>query len=187
MKNNKRLFILIIIINVCLGKTNDVYYKIYDTGIVAPLNKFVLIKEGNKIGAFKFINYKRKEAEYEWYYPLDQGGNKIKCGKRKVKDIFVSLIGRIAFQFGNTRIKCGPLKLNWVMYNSICFYYNEETKENHVVQLAPTNKENISDINLNDSTLKWYRGSSRRREFKIFLNDMSKEVYPVEEAPQKGD
>ena len=147
-------------------------YEIFQTGMRVPLNRVVLIRKGQEIGAFKLTYCEEKRAQYEWYYPLQHGLDKVNNGKGALRNRFVSFIGRLAFQLGNTQIKCGPLKIDWNGYNVVSFFGTEEERQNCSVELAPTNKEKIEEINLSDPNLKWYRWTEEKRKIKIPLNEL---------------
>ena len=155
-----------------IGMRKDLYYKIGPTGMEVPFNRIVLIRKGQDMGAFKFTYYEEKCAEYEWYFPLQNSSNKTESGKGVVRDIFVTVIGRLAFQFGNTRIKCGSLKIGWNRYNIVNFYGTEEEYLNASIELAPTNKDRIQDINISDPNLKWYRCTEEERNITIQLDTL---------------
>ena len=148
-------------------------YLVDSTGMNVPINKIVLIKEHDKMGAFKFIKYSKADAEYEWYFPL---GDSMKQGKRKLKDRYWTLIGRISFQLGDTTLNCGSLNLEWTESNTVCFFYDNESIVTKSIQLAPTNKENISEIDVNDPKLKWYGYDENREVFRIRLEDLLGEL-----------
>jgi hypothetical protein len=147
-------------------------YKIFETGMRVPLNKIVLIRKGQEIGAFKLTYCEEKSAQYEWYYPLQHGLDKVNSGKGTLRNRFVCVIGRLCFQLGNIHIKCGPLKIDWNGYHMVAFFGTEEESRNYSVELAPTNKEKIEEINLSDPKLKWYRYTEEKREITIESDEL---------------
>ena len=155
--------------------SDDFSYIMSSTAIHVPLNKFILLRQGDKVGAFRFTHYEEKKAEYEWFYPLssEKGKTEIKTGVGSVKDHYVTLIGRLSFQLGQMEIKCGDLRVLWTTLNIVCFY-NDSDKypENSSVELAPTNKGNISEIDLSNLKLKWYKYDDHRTDFKIQLDEL---------------
>ena len=135
-------------------------------GILVPINKILLLRKENShgkgkiYGAIKFIeiNKEKKYAVYEYYYQNDGSGNflkeNVKKGKKKLKDRYWSLIGRIAFQLGTIYIKCGKFKLDWTSPSWV--YFDNDSGEYIGIEMAPTPWSNIKDVNVYDKSIKWY-------------------------------
>lgn len=174
------IFLLTIWSYTASGEQEEMSYVIRATGITVPRNKIILIRKGNELGAFKFNNYYEKQAEYEWFFPLQFGLNdtkfKVKSGKGKLNDRLFTIFGRLSFQLGNTKIKCGPLRLYWTGNNMVSFYDGSSQEWESVMELAPTNKEHIEDINLKSTNLQWYKYDEKRSDITVPLNLLTSTV-----------
>ena len=166
------VFYLSLLIDAEETAKSDLYYEIGKTGIHIPLDSIVLIREDNKIGGFKFVYYEDKKAEYEWYYPIKGNETRINKGKGTVEDKFWTLLGRLSFQSGEIDIILGPLKAEWTTNNVICFFYEDKDGNNKYIELAPTNKTRIEDIDLGDPKIKWYKYDENRKSVTIPLSDL---------------
>jgi len=171
------LFLLLAICNNIYG--NDVekkmdIFKIAKNGISVPVDRFILIKRGEEYWALKFTEIKENKAKYIWYYQGDGSGDFLKKnakkGKGKASDIYWSLIGRLAFQFGDMYIRCKNLKLDWSP-NSWIYFTNTEGYDIGI-SMAPTKWRDIKEVNVFDKRLKWYRYDENRKKIYIKAEDL---------------
>ena len=76
-------------------------------------------------------------------------------------------IGRFAFSFGNKEIKCGAIQLHWSGKGWVHFYGGDQKEGDYGIELAPTKWTNISQVNVFDPRVKWYRYDAKRQDIKI--------------------
>ena len=76
-------------------------------------------------------------------------------------------IGRLAFSFGNKEVRCGSIRLYWPGKSSVCFYSLNKEEGDYGIELAPTIWSDISQVNVNDSRIKWYRYDEKREDITI--------------------
>lgn len=146
------------------------------SGARAPFERMLLVRRGKDLCALRFTEFHRGRdaqlpsmfhsgeesfyAEYDWYYQGDGSGNlgkeNVKSGHEKLAQEALIGIGRLAFQLGETRVKCGPFKLHWGYTTSVAFYEGSQSKDDGI-ELAPTKWRSVSEIDLSYSRLKWYR------------------------------
>jgi hypothetical protein len=156
--------------NIGSSESDDVI--IAPNAVVMPLGKILLVRKDSKYCAIKFTKFwtgKTEEdlyASYEAYY---QGDNTGDFSKRNVEFMNGDLsapkprgIGRLAFSFGKKEIKCGAITLQWDGKGSIYFYRFDQDEGDYGIQLAPTKWIDISQVNVSDSRLKWYRYDPKR-------------------------
>lgn len=159
---------------------NDVH--IGETAIIMPLGKILLIHKGANYGAIKFTDFwtgKTGEdyyARYESYYQVDKTGDLTKKNV-KYREEELSFpkplgVGRLAFSFGNTEVKCGPIRLFWSDKGAVHFYRLSQGQGDHGIELAPTKWTDISQVNVFDSRLKWYRYDDKRQRVNIPIDKL---------------
>lgn len=138
--------------------------------IMAPLDKYLLIRyqDGN-YGAIKFTKTEGgteewSSAEYEWYFGIDAKGHFSKShsssGVGKATDRFTPVLGRLAFNFGNLKIKFKSISLSWSFPTGVSFFKPSD-EDNPVAILAPTDTDNISTISVYDKDIRWYEVDPR--------------------------
>ena len=154
---------------------NDVH--IGKTAIVMPLGKILLVRRDSDYCAIKFSEFWTGKTEddvyatYESYYQGDKSGHfskeKLKIRKDKLAFPKPRGIGRFAFSFGNRNIRCGPLKLQWAGRGSVFFYAEGQKQGDYGIELAPTKWTDISQVNVFDPRLRWYRYDEKRPRVNI--------------------
>jgi len=154
---------------------NDVH--IGKTAIEMPLGKILLVRRGSDYCAIKFLEIwtgKTEQDVYatcESYYQGDKSGDFSKKNLTITKDKLAFPkprgIGRLAFSFGNRNIHCGPLKLQWAGRGSVFFYAEGQKQGDYGIELAPTKWTDVSQVNVFDPRLKWYRYDEERPRVNI--------------------
>lgn len=180
---------LSIFINTSWGETRE-QYTLAPSYLEAPLNKVILVKKGNEIGAIKFTKSSEKNAEYIWYSPLRAGLNKqqsIENGKGYLSDKFISFTGGLSFKLGTTIITCGTLKLLWARGTSVSFkdvsgpgwsakaggFFNGPSPGGIAkIEMAPTKEEDINVVDVNAPNLTWYQYDEKRKITTISLDTL---------------
>jgi len=159
---------------------NDVV--IAPNAVRIPLEKILLVRKGSGYCAVKLTKLwtgKSEEdrfAEYESYYQGDNTGNfsnkNVKFRKGKLSFPKPRGIGRLAFSFGNRDIRCGPIKLAWYGEKWVYFFSTDQNQGDYGIELAPTKWTDISQVNVFDPRLKWYRYDPKRQDIKIPVDQL---------------
>jgi len=163
--------------------SNEVH--IGNTAIVMPLGRILLVRKGSDYCAIKFTKFWSENtsevstlfvaagsdeyAMYESYYQGDKTGDftkkNVQFKKEKLSHTKPRGIGRLAFSFGNYEIKCGTIKLEWFGEGGVSFYKDG-------IELAPTQWTDISQVNVFDPILRWYRYDNRRKSTNIPIDKL---------------
>lgn len=161
-------------------KPNEVL--IGPNGVIMPLNKIVLVRKGKEYCAVKFTEFwtgkteKDMFARYESYYQRDGSENftskNIEFRTEELAFPKPRGIGRLVFSFGNRDIKCGPIRLWWAGKGTVYFFGRNQAQGDYGIELAPTKWTNISQVNIFDSLLKWYRYDEKRKRRNIQLDQL---------------
>jgi hypothetical protein len=152
--------------------------------IIMPLGKILLIRRDSDYGSIKFTKFWTGKTEddlyatYESYYPGDKTGDftnkNAKFSKEELhspKPSF-SLFGH-PFAFGAKKeIRCGPIKLWWTGRGTVYFFERYQREGDYGIEFAPTKWTDISQVNLSDPRLKWYRYDANRKDIKIPVDQL---------------
>ena len=141
---------------------------IEDNGIRMPLGVILLARKDSDYCAIKFLKIwtgKTDEdwfASYEFYCQDDGTGDFSKENVKVTRGEFSSPrlrgFGRFAFEFGSkTDIRCGNLRLTWSTETKVPFYDLTKDKGFDEVELAPTIWTDVSQVNVFDPRITWYR------------------------------
>ena len=157
-------------------------------GVGVPVGYFLLIRKGNGYCALKLTESKpgkdkhKWRAEYETYYQGDAadsfGAKPAAFRRKKLTDLDPFYIARmhrctdggcsvLNFEKENRQIDCGEFHLDWSGERNLIFfdeYWPMKRKGRIRMEMAPTNWQNISDINVFDDRLKWYQYNDNRKE-----------------------
>lgn len=165
-----------------IGSSGSDDVIIAPNAVVMPLGRILLVRKDSKYCAVKFTKFwtgKTEEdlyASYEAYYQADNTGDFSKKNVEfKKGDLSAPKprgIGRLAFSFGKKEIKCGSITLQWDGKGSIYFYRFDQDEGDYGIQLAPTKWIDISQVNVSDSRLKWYRYDSKRTKMTIPIDHL---------------
>jgi len=83
-----------------------------------------------------------------------------------------SLFGH-PFAFGiREEVKCGPIKLWWVGAGTVCFFGRSQRQGDYGIEFAPTKWTDLSQVNVSDPRLKWYRYDASRKDIEIPVNQL---------------
>lgn len=169
---------------------NDVHIAPNSVGV--PLGKILLVRKGSSYCALKFTKFWTENeskvgtlfvaagsdeyALYESYYQGDKTGDfskrNVESKKAKLSSLKPRGIGRLAFSFGNRQIKCGNIKLEWFSTGSLFFYREGRKESDFGIELAPTKWSDISQVNVFDSRLGWYRYDKNRERLSIPIDKL---------------
>ena len=152
------------------------------TAIVMPLGKILLVRKGKEYCAVRFTEFwtgKTKEdlyARYESYClgskTRDLSEENVQVRKEKLSFPKPRGIGRLAFSFGNKEIKCGAIRLLWSGNGAVHFYGQGQDQGDYGIELAPTKWNELSEVNVLDTRLRWYRYDPERKRITIPVDNL---------------
>lgn len=168
-----------------LPNDNDVY--IAEMGVIMPLGRILLIKKGDDYCALKFTKFwientsevgtffvssgSDKFGTYEAYFQADKTGNfgknNVQVKKDKLSFPKPRGLGRLAFSFGNKEVSCGTIELEWFGKSGVYFYGEGQKENDYGIEFAPTKWADISEVNVFDTRLTWYRYDINRKRVNI--------------------
>jgi hypothetical protein len=162
--------------------------RIVYSGAYMPLGHFLLIRKKNEICALKFTKFWNEKqgaeiernAVYISYYQNDGSGNLLSPNVKITEGQASSLPWRVftrlfMWQPGTTYIKCGPLKLAWQYYGGVCACKDNGPPRDYGFEFASAPWENITEVNLSDKQIKWYRYDKNREKIDIPIDKLWKE------------
>jgi hypothetical protein len=142
-----------------------------------PLGAILLARKKQEYCAIKFTKFWTGEtkddeyAKYESYYQGDKTGDftnkNVKFKQGELSRPRLRGIGRLSFSFRTIDIQCGPIKLFWSGKGWVCFFSSNQKQGDYGIELAPTKWTHISQVNVFDQRLKWYRYDENRQEVKF--------------------
>lgn len=152
----------------------------YDVG--APAGKLLLIRKDANVCAIKFTEYHRandaksstffrsgdetRDAKYECSCQSEKGDGFGDPTLREVSTRSSWGIGRFAFFSGQRSVRCGQFRLPWMYPTRVSFHLDgaEGAKlRDHGIELAPTRWTAISEVNVRDPRLHWFRYDESRK------------------------
>ncbi|HAA03600.1 MAG TPA: hypothetical protein DCE18_09540 [Syntrophobacteraceae bacterium] len=163
--------------------------KIEGHQVGAPFGRFLLIRNGSNACAIRFAEFHRgynaqtptffnsgdetHHAEYRWYWQMDGSGNftnsNTRSGNNKLIQKPLLGIGRFAFQTGRIHVRCGPFTLLWQYPVSLSFDAKGGCSD-HGTEMAPTRWKEVTEIDIHDAQLSWYRCDEHRHRLLIPLD-----------------
>lgn len=162
---------------------NDVH--IGKTIIEMPLEKILLVRRHSEYCAIKFTRFWTGKTEEDYFAIYESHCQSDKSGDFSKKNIHFKReklsfpkprgIGRLAFSHGNKEIKCGSFRLFWAGKGSVHFFGEDQKDGDYGIELAPTKWTNISEVNVFDPRLKWYRYDENRKRINIPADQLWKD------------
>jgi len=153
-------------------------------GMVIPLGRLLFIRRGSEYGVVKFTEVwteksgEDKYGRYESYYQGDKTGD---FSKKNVQYREGKLIDPKGIWVGGSHyfslrgiynIRCGPIKLAWVYKTFVSFLPANGKRKDHGIELAPTKWTDISEVNVFDPRLKWYRYDEKQKIIRIPIDQL---------------
>lgn len=153
-----------------------------------PLGRILLVRKGSQYCAVKLTETWTGETKgdiftnYESYYQGDGTGDfsnknkNVEYAKGQLAERNSIMFGRIIlYHTGpeNKEIDCGRMKL-FSLQNVIYFYHvgRPKKKDFLIDELAPTKWSDISQVNVFDPRLKWYRYDEKRKDMFIPIDQL---------------
>lgn len=159
---------------------NDVV--ITSNAVRIPLGRILLVRKESEYCAVKLTKLWTGKTEedryalYESYYQGDKSGDfskqNVKFTEEKLSFPKPRGIGRLAFSFGNRDIRCGSIKVACYAERWVYFYSSSQKESDYGIELAPTKWTDISQVNVFDSRIKWYKYDSKREDIKIPVDQL---------------
>ncbi len=159
---------------------NDVV--IGPNAVRVPLGRISLVRKNKEYCAVKFTGFWTGKTEEDWYatyesyYQGDKTGDfsnrNVQFRKEKLSSPQPRGIGRFAFSFGNRDVLCGSVKLEWTGKGWLYFYGSNQKEGDYGVELAPTKWTDISQVNIRDPRLRWYRYDQERKRVNIPIDQL---------------
>lgn len=164
---------------------------IQTVGVSLPVGRLLLIRRGADLCVVRFTKFHRGHdakpktwfhsgyenfyAEYEWYRPELNGDFRGLDGKRGYgmlrRGAVVGLLFlNLGFPLGTDDVECGSLTPEWFYPTGVSFLVG--TRYDHKLELAPTQWTELSQINLTDPKLKWYRYNESQADAFIPLKEL---------------
>jgi len=162
--------------------------------VSALISRFLLVRNGPHVCALRFTDIHRggdarpptwwqeggesEYAEYDWYYQGDGSGDftksNVESDHRKLYQKPAVGIGGLLFPRGRNAIRCGsfPSRLGWSYPSHVWFHTTNRREDDVGNELAPTKWKEISEVNVHDSRLKWYRYDEERKRTYIPLDKL---------------
>jgi hypothetical protein len=155
---------------------------IREQGIVMPLNRFLLIKRGDYLGAVIFVSYEKNDQgdfvnyrSYKHYYEGRWQEEKSGTIGFRSLTFWQRVLGKLGIHTPPfSRIK--PLELKDITlfanpaldseHAAVCFGPHVDHLD-PTVKLAPTPWRKIEEVNLKEPRLKWYGSGSREENRRI--------------------
>jgi hypothetical protein len=155
--------------------------RIYDRGILLPLNRFLLIKRGDYLGAVIFVSYEKNDqgyfVHYRAYKHTLKGWQEEKSGDIALRSLTFGqrVLGKLGIHTPPlSRIK--PLELkDFTLFanpsldseHAVVYYGPDVDHLDPNIKLAPTPWRTIEEVNLKEPRLKWYESGSREQDIRI--------------------
>jgi hypothetical protein len=167
-----------------LGPPSE-YVIVSPNAIIMPLGNILLIRKDSVYGAIRFIKFwtgkgeNDRYATYESYYQGDKTGDFANKNAKFTKEELhfpepsFSLFGHPFFGFDmRDHIRCGPIRLLWSGGGTVYFFEDLQREGDYGIELAPTKWTDISQVNVSDPRLKWYRYDEKRKDTKIPVDQL---------------
>ncbi len=162
---------------VSLGRgPNDVH--IAGNGIGMPIGRILLVRRGNETGAIRFIkdwfiiSKRFSRAEYESYIftnPKEYMSANTLIRKKSIASW--NFIANFLF-WGNAEVKCGSIRMFWTGNRTVYFYSGDQYDGDYGIEFAPTPWMDISQVNLSDQRIKWFRYNGKRDRVNIPIDNL---------------
>jgi len=153
----------------CEEGTVEDCYIVGPSAVRVPPGYFLLIRKGMDVGAIRFMEFRKGHdnligsAKYESYF-LTQGKGSfsdsaaiLKSGSVTTK--MLSGFGRLSFGGGRRKLRIGNWTFTYRFPTWVSMYPDGEVEQDFGYEFAPTSAEEVSQIDVTNNRLRWYRNS----------------------------
>ncbi|MDI6784611.1 MAG: hypothetical protein QME64_11030 [bacterium] len=179
------------------------------SGISIPIKRIILLRKKAQYGAVKFTKFWTKDIKnsfytffvgknaqdvyttYESYYQEDGSGDFSKKNI-KVRKGILSYKPRPGFPphpliLGNSYVRCGQFKLLWYGTDTTAFLFfcEDYDKIDYELELAPTKWTNISEVDVFNPRIKWYKYEGYRKNISIPIDKLWEDTTQKQELKGK--
>lgn len=177
------LLIFLVMITDCLAWVLGADEVRIDTVVLQmPLDRLLLVRKGTEYCAVKFTQFRENEiartghALYELYLLGDGSEGLTGLAPESGELLDPRLYGVYPFQFTKEKKKkiivCGDVKLLWHFDGALYFHGPDfHWPGSQEAELAPTPWKSISEVNVRDRRLKWYRYGMEQGNLLCRLSD----------------
>jgi hypothetical protein len=142
-----------------------------------PEGRFALVRNGNNTCAVRFTSFSRSGesvfyAEYEWYYQGDGSGDFTKPSVKKGNGSLKDYDNRFLMVFASRLVVCGSFRLFWGYPVHLGFTPSNTREPDLGNEIAPSKWTDISEVNIHDARLQWYRRVERDRRIDIPIDKL---------------
>ena len=153
-------------------------------GVMMPLGRILLVRKDTDYCAIKFTKFWTgkndfdRYATYEAYYQDDKTGDFTNKNARFCKNELhspipsFSLFGHPVSFGAKKEVKCGSIRLWWTGLGSVYFFKRYQPQGDYGFEFAPTKWEDISQVNVFDKRLKWYRYDGKRKRVNVPVDQL---------------
>ncbi len=152
--------------------------------VMIPLGRILLIRKDTDYCAIRFTKVwtgksdDDRYATYEAYHQGDETGDFTNKNVTFRKEELhsprpsFSLFGH-PFAFGiKEEIRCGPIRLWWTGRGAVYFFERDQRQGDYGIELAPTKWTDISQVNISEPRLKWYKYDGKRKRINIPIDQL---------------
>lgn len=142
-------------------------------GVRMPLRRILLVRKDERTGAVRFVGdgfwiaRRFLHADYEEYVRKDETGGFAGANVVRRKRTAYALFVASPVVLGNFAVECGPAKLFWTGGRTVHFVKGNGDEGDAGVELAPTPWTDISQVDLSDPRIRWYRYQPGRRRVRL--------------------
>ncbi len=146
--------------------------------VSTPVGKFMLVRNGNNACAIRFTSFSRSGhsafyAEYDWYYQGDGSGDFTKANVKNGHGSLKDYDHRLLIMFASKLITCGSFRLFWAYPSHVGFKESNSQKVPDVGnEIAPTKWSDLSEVNIHNPLIQWYRDVERSRRIDIPIEQL---------------
>jgi len=164
--------------------------RVSPLSVAAPLGRLVLVRADHSLCAVRFLEFHRghdakpatafnsgNESLWATAEEVQIEGSHKTVGKPEVISLErgpVVGLGRLGFAKGNIAIRCGGASLEWTYPNNISLgSYTQSPNYRKAVEIAPSAWTEVSQMDLKDPMLQWYRYDETRHDIVLNMDNLA--------------
>lgn len=157
------------------------FVRIDKNGVDVPVSRFLLIRKGRDVCALRFVQFhtgyndngppaeyggkEHEYARYELYHATNGESVVFSASRAEMRKLHNNpWTGHGSWEStGPSTVLCGPHRFQWTYPTSVGFHKRWWDREpDREAEFAPTAWTAISEVNVGDRRLKWYRFDASR-------------------------